>query len=386
GQAWTSILRGSMAEAINAAKLGDADSASAWLLVREFRPTTKFSRPGADATLAVRGLRDGTITPDVAAAAISADLLDTYQGLLDAALTSAATAVKDGFPISQGQAIGEAYGYWQMLAPAFETQRDAATRTSVDATFDSLVSSVLSGDATAFLQHENDAATIVESFRATPMSAEEQANRAHQLLLYLSLVSVEYGRGVKGTEVIVDIEIVEAQAFIDAARSAFADLRPALNEIDPTVAEQVAVTLSAINENIQSAGKKESVAPVDTIKSSINDADSMLNSIYPEAWKGSSGAADFEVISSILDQMETAVAAGQYKLAESSRLQAYAIYESGPEKHLLGFAPGVARAAEELFWQGNSSSNGLAYAIADEASPQEIREIRAALDESLAEG
>lgn len=386
GKAWTSILRGAMAQAIDVARRGDADAASAWLLVREFRPTTKFSRPGADATLAVKGLRDGSVTPEEAAVAISADLLDTYQGLLDAALTSAATAVKDGFPISQGQAVGEAYGYWQMLAPAFESQRDAAARANVDATFNSLVASVLSGDATAFLQHENDAATMVESFRATPMSAEEQANRAHQLLLYLSLVSVEYGRGVKGTEVIVDIEIVEAQAFIDAARSAFADLRPALNEIDQATADQVAITLSTLNDQIQAAGKRESVAPSDTIKGATNQAESLLKSIYPDGWESAGGAADFEVISSILDQMETAVAAGQYKLAESSRLQAYAIYESGPEKHLLGFAPGVARAAEELFWQGNSSSNGLAYAIQDEASPQEIREIRAALDESLAEG
>ncbi len=34
-----------------------------------------------------------------------------------------------------------------------------------------------------------------------------------------------------------------------------------------------------------------------------------------------SGTADFEVIASILDQMETAVAAGQYKQAESARLR-----------------------------------------------------------------
>jgi high-affinity iron transporter len=386
GKAWTAILRGAMAEAIAAAKQGNADAASAWLLVREFRPTTKFSRPGADATLAVKGLRDGSTTPDDAAAAISADLLDTYQGLLDASLTSAATAVKDGFPISQGQSVGEAFGYWQMLAPEFESQRDATSRADVDTTFESLVSSVLSGDTDAFLQHENDAAAMVESFRATPMSAEEQANRAHQLLLYLSLVSVEYGRGVKGEQVVVDIEIVEAQAFIDAARAAFADLRPALNAIDQSTADQVATALSTLNDQIQAAGKKESVVTAGTIKDGTGRVESMLKSIYPADWKSAGGDADFEVISSILDQMETAVAAGQYKLAESSRLQAYAIYESGPEKHLLGFAPNVARQAEELFWQGNGSVNGLAYAIQDEASPKEISEIRAALDQALADG
>ncbi len=386
GLAWTAILRGAMAEAISAAQHGDADRAASWVLVREFRPTTKFSRPGADATLAIKGMRDGSVTPTDAAAAINADLLDTYQGLLDAALTSAVTAARDGYPISQGQAVGEAAGYWQILAPSFETQRDAATRAQVDATFAALLDAVKSGDSAAFTQHESDAATIVESFRATPMSADEQANRAHQLLLYLSLVSVEYGRGVKGNEVVVDIEIVEAQAFIDAARAAFADLRPALNEIDQATTDQVAALLGTLNEQIQAAGKKTEVVPAQTIKDATSQIDSQLKGIYPEAWKSAGGVADFEVISSILDQMETAVAAGQYKLAESSRLQAYAIYESGPEKHLLGFAPNVARKAEELFWQGNGSSNGLAYAIQDQASAKEISQIRANLDEALAEG
>ena len=34
-------------------------------------------------------------------------------------------------------------------------------------------------------------------FRAAPLAPDEQARRAGQLLLYLSLVPVEYGRGVK---------------------------------------------------------------------------------------------------------------------------------------------------------------------------------------------
>ena len=49
-------------------------------LVREFRPPTRFSRAAADATLALERLGRGTATPGVAATAVRRDLLDTYDG------------------------------------------------------------------------------------------------------------------------------------------------------------------------------------------------------------------------------------------------------------------------------------------------------------------
>ena len=57
-----------------------------WLLVREFRQPTRFSRPGADATLAVESLADGRRTTEQALAAVRADYLDTYQARLRSAL------------------------------------------------------------------------------------------------------------------------------------------------------------------------------------------------------------------------------------------------------------------------------------------------------------
>ncbi len=68
--------------------------------------------------------------------------------------------------------------------------------------------------------------------------------------------------------------------------------------------------------------------------------------------------------------MEAAVAAGQYKQAESARLEAYSIYDAGPEKRLLAFNPNLANKIEQLFWQGAGSASGLAYALRDDASSQ----------------
>ena len=83
--------------------------------------------------------------------------------------------------------------------------------------------------------------------------------------------------------------------------------------------------------------------------------------------------------------MEAAVAAGQYKQAESARLEAYAIFDAGPEKRLLGFAPNTAARIEALFWAGNGDLPGLAEAIASDASSTELRATRRALDSELAD-
>src|SRR5262245_58571946 len=83
---WTAILAEALGRATAAAAAGDVDEARAWLLVREFRKPTRFTRPGADATLALQALEGGRMGPKPAAAAVRADLLDTYQARLLSAL------------------------------------------------------------------------------------------------------------------------------------------------------------------------------------------------------------------------------------------------------------------------------------------------------------
>ena len=53
----------------------------------------------------------------------------------------------------------------------------------------------------------------LNNFRAAPLSPAEQSRRAGQLLRFLSLVPVEYERGVIDGPVTKDLEIQEAITF-----------------------------------------------------------------------------------------------------------------------------------------------------------------------------
>ena len=52
-QVWTAILAGGYATVEGSLNAGDGLTAQTWLPVREFRTATRFSRPNADATLAI---------------------------------------------------------------------------------------------------------------------------------------------------------------------------------------------------------------------------------------------------------------------------------------------------------------------------------------------
>lgn len=385
GTIWTAMLGAAYTETLAAVDRGDAGGAATWLLLREFRPTTKFARPGADATLAVQSFAAGTMmAPDVAHA-ITADLLDTYQSKLDEDLAVLLAASQQAFGVRQAETAAAITGYWAILAPAYAAQTDPARVSSAQATIDRLGQAVTIGDATATAQAITEATALSRSFRAAPLSNDEMARRAGQLLRYLSLVPVEYGRGVKNGTVILDIEIQEAQTFLDAARASFTDLYLYLNTQDPEATAAIDATLAAIDTHLRDAAAHTTVADHDVIAGQVDDIVGSLTSIFPAEWTRDGSDADFDVISSLLDQVEAAAAAGQWTQAESARLEAYAIYELGAEKRLLAFAPDLANRTEQLFWQGTGSQRGLAIAIQDHASPAEIAAIRAELDTALAE-
>lgn len=385
GEAWAALVRGSCAEAVAAATAGNADAASTWLLLRDFRPTTIFARPNADATLAIKGLAEGTVAPADAALAIRADLLDTYQARLETALDgTAAIAPRDLSP-SQAEAVGLASGSWPILASALAEQQGDAARAEADAAFAALAESARAGDAAGFADAATTATGIVQGFRAAPLTETEQGRRAGQLLRYLSLVPVEYGRGVKDGQIILDIEIQEAQAFLAAARAAFADLRLPLRDIDPDATAAIDAALVRLDGRLAGAATYQDVASADAIESETAAAAAALAAIVPPAWAAAGGDADFDVVASILDQMVAAVAAGQYQQAESARIEAYAAFETGPEKRLLAFAPTAAQRVEQLFWEGDGSAPGLQRVLADRGDVAAVRAARQALEVELTE-
>jgi high-affinity iron transporter len=379
---WTALLAGGYAVVEAALLAGDGATAQRWLPLREFRPATRFARPAADATLAVTAVVAGEQTGDAALAAVRADLLDTYQARLTAVLADLTQAQAHDFPIRRAELAALAEGYFAILAPAYRAQRGETAAAAVTNDLTALVAGARAGHGLPERVAAVEAA--LRGFRAAPLSPAEQARRAGQLLRFLALVPVEYRRGVAGGRVTNDLEIREALTFRDGAAAAFADLRPALEEREPARVEQITSLFSTLEEHLRAAGRQTSVVAPETVQATADHLARLLGETLPAEWQQRDTAGDFDVIDTLLDQLEAAVAAGQYDRAESARLEAYAMLESGPEARLVVFAPDYKLSLEGLFWHGHGDRPGLAALLAARAPTNTIKAARRTLDAELA--
>jgi high-affinity iron transporter len=381
-QVWVALLAGGYGVVERALKAGDAQTARVWLPLREFRRATRFARPNADATLAIDDVAAGRMSAADALLAMRADLLDTYQARLTEALRDVTAADQRGFMARRTEAAALAEGYFAILAPAYGEQRGDMALASAQRAFADLRQAAGAEGRTAGALAQVEAA--LHGFRAAPLSLAEQVRRAGQMQRFLSLVPVEYERGVSGGMVTRDLEIREAITFRDGAAAAFDDLRTLLEARDPARTAQAAELFQSLGQQLAAAGAQTAVASPDAIQATADRIATLLHELMPPEWQRRDSSADFDVIGSTLDQMESAVAAGQYDLAESARLEAYAILESGPEARLVVFAPQFKAPIEELFWYGQGEHQGLAHLIEQQAPMAEIKASRAALDAQLA--
>jgi high-affinity iron transporter len=381
-QIWTALLDGSYQLVERALREGDGPTAQAWLPLREFRRATRFTRATADATLATDSFAAGRLGASEALQALRADLLDTYQARLTEALHDAAAAEQQGFAQRRAELAALANGYFAILAPAYREQRGDAALDAARQAFVALEASALGqGQLDGALARAEEA---LRGFRAAPLGPSEQVRRAGQMLRFLSLVPVEYARGVSGGVVTRDLEIREAITFRDGAAAAFADLKTALEERDPPRTEQAASRFDELERQLAGAASQTTIPEPEAIQASADGLAELLRAAMPPEWQRHDAAGDFDVIGAALDQMEAAVAAGEYDLAESARLEAYAILESGPEARLVVFAPQFKTPLEDLFWYGQADRPGLARLIDQRAPAAEIGASRAALDAQLA--
>jgi len=375
---WTAVLNGSYRLTEAAVNKGDGDTARQWLGVREFRRATRFSRPNTDATLAIEDLGAGKLTPQAASAAVQADLLDTYQARLSEALSAAKAAEKNNFAVRRAEYMALAAGYFEVLAPAYRQQRGDAALVEIRQQWIDL-SDAAAGEK-AFAQID----AALGNFRAAPLSPAEQVRRAGQMLRFLALVPVEYGRGVSNGVVKLDLEIREAISFYEGASAAFADLRALLEVRDGASVAQANTQLQTLNGILADAAARRAVADPEQVRMLAEGVIALMKQTMPEAWLKQDSNADFDVIATALDQMESAVAAGEYALAESARLEAYAILESGPEARLTAFAPQHVLPIEDMFWYGQGDQAGLALLIQQQASAKQVKSARNILQAELA--
>ncbi len=382
-QVWTAILAGSAALVEQSVSQGDLSTARTWLLVREYRPATRVSRPGTGATLALGALaRDSAAAPDVLVA-LRADLFDTYQAQMVEALRDLPAADQQGFAVRRAELAALAEGYFMILAPAYRQQRGEDAWREALLAFQELRAAALAGQDLAPAVQRIDGA--LEHFRAAPLTSQDQQRRAGQVLRYLSLVAVEYSRGVKNGQVIHDFEIQEAVTFHAGALAAFSDLEDLLASRSPNAARQAKAQLEDLGRQLDRAARRQQVAPADDIQAQAATLSDLIKSSMPPEWLSASSAGDFEIIASMLDQMEAAVINKDYEAAEAARLEAYAVMETGPEGRLVAFAPQLKLELEGLFWNGQPPQEGLARLIKNRAPHAQVRASRARLDEKIAE-
>jgi high-affinity iron transporter len=386
GRLRAALLRGSYAVTLAAVRRGDSTTGGRWLLLREFRKATRFTRPGVDATNAVRELRRGRLSTTRTALAVKKDLLDAYQSRLIDELEESAAANGKGFRSRRAEAAAIASGYFQILAGEYERQRGPAALARARAAFHGLERSGVEGGRGAFARAVGSVRRVLDGFTAAPFTPDEQARRAQQLVRFLDLVPIEYDHGTDDGKVTIPFEIQEAIAFRDGSEAAFGDLEAALAERDRRKAAAAERALERLERYVDDAGSRRRVASQDEVEDAHDRASGLLDELFPEKWKESDSQSDFDLIDLTLDRMEAAAAAGEWKQAEQARLEAYAFFEFGPELSLRSLAPAVVARVEGLVWFGADGKEGLAKLIAQERPARELRESRLALDEALRDG
>ncbi len=362
---WTDILRGAYQKLELSIQQNNRREAGRWLLLREYRRASRLAPPATDATDALESGAGSALT------AIRADLLGTYQARLSEALLELESALKQNFRIVSAQNAALAQGYFRILEPFYPKQsRQAAT---------ALFATLATAPSTEGLERVRRA---LQGWRAAPLSEKERNKRAAQVLRFLALVPIEYGRGIKTqngiTQVTLDIEIAEALAFWQGAYAALQDLDSSLPPA-PTMA--ALRDLNALGETLRAAQSNRPV-PLEQLRAAVQNLERDLGALIPAAWRTGGAEADLDVIREHLGQLETALLQGAFEQAETARISAYAILESGVEARIRFFEPQLSSEIELLFWNG-AAPLGLARIIRERLPIEQFRNTRRELLQKL---
>jgi len=385
GTVLAALRRGAMAVAIAAAERGEPAQARSWLQIRDFRKTTRFTRPGVDGTTALEELADKEVTPHEAALQVKKDLLDTFQARLLTNLDEAQQAAERDFDGRFAETAAIVFGYWRAIAPEYAEQRGAAERDRTQHDFERLAAAGASADEAGFEAARERVEGDLEGFTAAPLTPDEQINRASQLERFEELVPKEFDKGTSDGKVTIPFEVQEAVAFMDGVEAAFSDLEPFLLKIDPAAVERIKAAHAEMRADVDNAQQGKSVAAQEDLEAVQERASAEVERISPDEWSEGGDEADYELVDISLDQLEAAVGAGRYQEAEQARLAAYGFFEFGPELKLRAFDTQLALEIEGLIWYGADGDKGLANLIADNAPLREIEETRLDLDEKLAD-
>ena len=346
--------------AIAAAGNGDADRALEWLTLREYRRATRVSLVRSAASDAVRRMAGGELAAEAASAIVRDDLDDTYHARLQYAATGAVEAAERRLSVRAAESAGLITSYLTILGDDYSAKMGAAARAELDSALQRLTTAALADD---FGGVHAGAAAVLDLWRgyqAVELPAEELARRANLVQLFLDLTAIEYRDGVRDGRVTIAAEYQEAVVFLEQAGLGAAELSPRIAEVDAAAAERLERLLGELDGHVANLG------PVSAVRDLSGEAQAIVS-----ATLGTTGAIDsdsvFTVIGQMLDSVDAAVRGGEWAVAERTRIQAYGLFDAGPELSLLALDPPLAALIDGLFWSGAQRSAGLATVIAAQA-------------------
>ncbi len=385
GETTAALRAGAFRAAIDRTAAGDVPGAREWLQIRDFRQSTRFTRVGTIATDALIALEKGEIGSDEAVLAVRKDLLDTYQSRLGTNREEAATASKRKFDERLAETTAVVAGYWRILSEEYGRQFGAERRRAADRELRALAAAGAASDRPAFRRADREVGRRLDGFTASPLTEEEKARRAAQLTRFLDLIPTEYRDGTDDGRVTIPFELQEAVAFHDGVKQSFGDLKPSLVKLDPEAVKVVEDDLALLGRYVREANERVEIVPESDVEEVHDRISDRLDALFPDQWKESGDAADYDLVEIAIDQLIAAVGAGQKAQAEQARLSAYAFFEFGPELKLNAFDPQLVAEIEGLFWYGARGVPGLAQQISSGAPSSEVRETTLVLDEALRE-
>ena len=379
GRFWGHLLHGSYLAVQDALAREDAAAAADWLRLREYRDATRVSVVEDAAAQALAAWQAGGINTAAAWTAIADDLRDAAFFRLRAALDELDAAAAKGFPVRAAEWAGLAEGYFALLHAHVAGQLGADAAAALHDQFAALTAAAMAGEWTAAASQTAAVRTALADYQPAQLSAAAIAERGQLLDLFTDLVYAEYQNGVRDGAITIPIEYQEAVTFRAQAAAIFSELRPAIAAQDPAAAARLAELLAEMETTITALGE-----PAD-IKRMVGEALPLISSALQVTPDVNDPAAAFLVINSLLDETVAAAGRGDYAGAEQSRLEAYAVFESGPEARLANRAPRLSRQLEGLFWEGSEGAPGLATLLATQADGETIGAAVAQIKTSLAE-
>jgi len=379
GLFWTGLLWGASTAALGALEAGDGARAADWLRLREFRRATKVNMIHDLARQTVISFRGGQTNQATTIAVVGDDLRDTYFFRLREALNKLEEAARKGYRTRAGEWTGQLRGYFAILRPDFVSKEGEPAAQVVETALADLDHVVLSNQLDDIFDAISELRGMLSAYQPVELSPEEFARRSQLLYLFIDLVYIEYRDGVRNGQITIDTEYREALTFRDQAEVFFAELHPRISAADPVAAERLVSLLQEMKVTMDALGERQAV------RSMVEEALMLTEQTLGDAVHDTTGEGIFNVVETLLNEMEQQVARGEYELAESSRIQAYALFDAGPELRLMAFSPDLVARLDGLFWHGYQGQPGLSLAVAQRRTPAEVAAVRDQLDAGLAE-